>query len=118
MNPTPPGRVACRRFYYVFGMNPSAIGRARLIVSTRLIEPLKESPQHAAVIERKIGALQKCHARSARFYALKHSYGHLENIRDEEKMKSSGANWHDYVLKSGKLLGRARNSEETLHDAA
>ena len=55
------------------GMNPSAIATAQLMVSNRLIEPLSKWLQHAAVIERKIGAIQKCHARSARFYPLKHS---------------------------------------------
>ena len=82
-------------------MNPRAIGAAQLIVCNRLIEPRRGWTQHPAVIEYKIGAIQKCHARLARFYTLKCS-----------------AHCGDYVLKSGKLLGRARNSEETLRDAA
>jgi hypothetical protein len=55
------------------------------VVSNLLVEPLKELPQHAAVMENKIGSLQKCHARSARLHAFKHSSGRLENIRDEEQ---------------------------------
>jgi len=90
------------------GMNPRAIGTAQFMVSNLLVEPLKELPQHAAVIENKIGFLQKCHARSARLHAFKHSSGRLEITGDEEQMKSSGANCCDYVLKTGKLLGSAQ----------
>ena len=36
----------------------------------------------AAIIEREIGALQKRHARTARFYTLKHSAGRLQITRD------------------------------------
>ena len=61
--------------------------------------------KRASVIERKIGALQKRHARTARFYTLKHSAGRLEVIRDEEKMKSAIAQCGDYVLKTDKTLG-------------
>lgn len=61
--------------------------------------------KRAAVIERKIGALQKRHARTARFYTLKHNAGQLEITRDEEKMKSAVAQCGDYVLKTDKSLG-------------
>ena len=60
--------------------------------------------KRAAVIERKIGALQKRHARTARFYTLKHSSGRLEITRDEEKMKSAIAQCGDYVLKTDRSL--------------
>ena len=39
----------------------------------------------ARCLKRKIGAIQKCHARLARFYTLKHSAWRLEIIRAEEK---------------------------------
>gem|GEM_PF-3496343 len=45
--------------------------------SNRLVEPLSRWTQHAAVIEHKIRALQKCHARSARFYAFEQSAARL-----------------------------------------
>ena len=61
--------------------------------------------KRAAVIERKIGALQKRHARTARFYTLKHNAGQLEITRDEEKMKGAVAQCGDYVLKTDKSLG-------------
>jgi transposase len=61
--------------------------------------------KRAAVIERKIGALQKRHARTARLYTLKHNAGQLEITRDEEKMKSAVAQCGDYVLKTDKSLG-------------
>ncbi len=61
--------------------------------------------KRAAIIERKIGALQKRHARTARFYTLKHTAGRLEITRDDEKMKSSVAQCGDYVLKTDKSLG-------------
>jgi transposase len=61
--------------------------------------------KRAAVIERKIGALQKRHARTARFYNLKHNAGQLEITRDEEKMKGAVAQCGDYVLKTDKSLG-------------
>ena len=61
--------------------------------------------KRAAVIERKIGALQKRHARTARFYTLKHNAGRLEITRDEAKMKSAVAQCGDYVLKTDKSLG-------------
>jgi transposase len=64
--------------------------------------------KRAAVIERKIGALQKRHARTARFYTLKHSAGRLEISRDEEKMKSAVAQCGDYVLKTDKSLEAAQ----------
>ena len=60
--------------------------------------------KRAAVIERKIGALQKRHARTARFYTLRHSAGRLEITRDEEKMKSAVSQCGDYVLKTDKSL--------------
>jgi hypothetical protein len=74
------------------GMNPRAIGAAQLMVSSRLIEPLNNGPQHAAVMRCKIGTLEKRHARTARLYALKHSSRHLEINGDEEKMKSAAPN--------------------------
>jgi hypothetical protein len=43
--------------------------------------------KRAAVIERKIGALQKRHARTARFYTLKHQARGLVITREEDKMK-------------------------------
>ena len=61
--------------------------------------------KRAAVIERKIGALQKRHARTARFYTFKHNAGQLEITRDEEKMKGAVAQCGDYVLKTDKSLG-------------
>jgi transposase len=60
--------------------------------------------KRAAVIERKIGALQKRQARTARFYTLKHNAGRLEITRDEDKMKSAIAQCGDYVLKTDKSL--------------
>ena len=60
--------------------------------------------KRAAVIERKIGALQKRHARTARFYTLKHNAGRLEITRDEDKMKSAIAQCGDYVLRTDKSL--------------
>jgi len=60
--------------------------------------------KRSAVIERKIGALQKRHARTARFYTLKHNAGRLEITRDEDKMKSAIAQCGDYVLKTDKSL--------------
>jgi len=61
--------------------------------------------KRAAIIERKIGALQKRHARTARFYTLKIAAGRLEITRDEEKMHSAVAQCGDYVLKTDKSLG-------------
>jgi transposase len=61
--------------------------------------------KRAAIIERKIGALQKRHARTARFYTLKHTAGRLEITRDDEKKKSAVAQCGDYVLKTDKSLG-------------
>ena len=61
--------------------------------------------KRAAVIERKIGALQKRHARTARFYTLKHNAGQFEITRDEEKMKGAVAQCGHYVLKTDKSLG-------------
>jgi transposase len=61
--------------------------------------------KRTAIIERKIGALQKRHARTARFYTLKHNAGRLEITRDEEKMKRAVAQCGDYVLKTDKRLG-------------
>ena len=61
--------------------------------------------KRAAIIERKIGALQKRHARTARFYNLKHNAGRFEITRDEEKMKGAAAQCGDYVLKTDKSLG-------------
>jgi len=58
-------------------MNPRAIGAAQLMVSNCLAETLSRWTRHAAVIEHKIGALQKCHARSARFYAFEQSAARL-----------------------------------------
>jgi hypothetical protein len=90
------------------GMNPRAIGTAQFMVSNLLVEPLSRWTQHAAVIEHKFGALQKCNASSARLHTFKHSSERLEITGDEEQMKSSGANCCDYVLKTGKLLGSAQ----------
>jgi transposase len=59
----------------------------------------------AAALERKIGALQKRHARTARFYTLTPNAGRLEITRDEEKMKGAVAQCGDYVLKTDKSLG-------------
>jgi hypothetical protein len=67
------------------GMNPRAIGTAQFMVSNLLVEPLSRWTQHAAVIEHKFGVLQKCHARSARLHAFKHSFGRLEITGDEEQ---------------------------------
>ena len=64
--------------------------------------------KRAAIIERKIGALQKRHARTARFYTLKHSAGRLEITRDDEKMKSVLAQCGDSVLNADKGLGAAQ----------
>jgi len=60
--------------------------------------------KRSAVIERKIGALQKRHARTARFYTLKHNAGRLEITRDEDKVKNAIAQCGDYVLKTDKSL--------------
>jgi hypothetical protein len=70
-------------------MNPRALGTSPEHGFQRLIEPLSRWTQHTAVIENKIGFLQKCHARSARLHAFKHSSGRLEITGDEEQMKSS-----------------------------
>ena len=64
--------------------------------------------KRAAIIERKIGALQKRHARTARFYTLKHSAGRLEITRDDEKMKSVLAQCGDSVLNADMGLGAAQ----------
>jgi hypothetical protein len=47
-------------------MNSIAIGTAQFMVSNRLVEPRSGWTQHAAVMENKIGALQKRHDRTAR----------------------------------------------------
>ena len=60
--------------------------------------------KRATIIERKIGALQKRHARTSRFYTLKHTAGRLEITRDEEKRKALLAQCGDYVLKTDKSL--------------
>lgn len=60
--------------------------------------------KRAPIIERKIGALQKRHARTARFYTLKLDAGRLKMIRNEEKMQSAIAQCGDYVLKTDKAL--------------
>lgn len=60
--------------------------------------------KRATIIERKIGALQKRHARTARFYTLKLDAGRLKIIRNEEKMQSAIAQCGDYVLKTDKAL--------------
>jgi transposase len=57
------------------------------------------------LIERKIGELQKKHARVRRFYTLKHSGGQLEVVRDEEKMTQALDLCGDYVLKTDQTLG-------------
>ena len=64
--------------------------------------------KRAAIIEHKIGALQKRHARTDRFYTLKHNAGRLQITRDEEKMKSALAHCGDSVLKTDKSLVAAQ----------
>ena len=82
-----------------------ALAGFKRLISVIKYQELMPDPFDAAVIERKIGALQKRHARTARFYTLKHSAGRLEITRDEEKMKNALAQCGDYVLKTDKSLG-------------
>jgi transposase len=63
--------------------------------------------KNPAIIERKIGALQKKHPRVQRFYKIEHRAGTLEATRDEAKMESALELCGDYVLKTDKDMGAA-----------
>ena len=58
----------------------------------------------SALIERKIGALQKKHPRIQRFYTLSHVEGELLAVRSHEKMEEAINLCGDYVLKTDKTL--------------
>jgi hypothetical protein len=55
-----------------------------------------------AIIERKIGTLQKKHPRVQRFYKIEHSGSTLEATRDDAKMEGALELCGDYVLKTDK----------------
>lgn len=58
----------------------------------------------AALIERKIGALQKKHPRIQRFYTLNHENGELVAVRNNDKLEEAINLCGDYVLKTDKVL--------------
>jgi transposase len=60
--------------------------------------------KQGAIIERKIGSLQKKHPRIQRFYTLSHREGTLTAVRDEPKMQGEIELCGDYVLKTDKTL--------------
>jgi len=74
-------------------------------LAAALGKSIKKGVFKRAVIERKIGALQKRLSRTARFYTLKHNAGRLKITRDEDKMKNAIAQCGDYVLKTDKSPG-------------
>jgi len=57
-----------------------------------------------AVIERRIGGLQKKHPRVARFYTLTHENGTLSATRDDEKHRHANDLCGDYVLKTDQSM--------------
>jgi len=60
-----------------------------------------------AIIERKIGSLQKKHPRVQRFYKIEHCGGTLEATRDDVKMEGALDLCGDYVLKTDKDMDAA-----------
>ena len=72
---------------------------------TALGERIKEGRlKKAALIERKIGALQKKHPRIQRFYSLSHAEGELLAVRNHDKMEEAINLCGDYILKTDKAL--------------
>ena len=60
--------------------------------------------KQAALIERKIGSLQKKHPRIQRFYTISYHNGELSAVRNEDKVEEAISLCGDYVLKTDKAL--------------
>ena len=79
---------------------------ARFLADVKALgERIKEGRlKKAALIERKIGALQKKHPRIQRFYSLSHAEGELLAVRNHDKMEEAINLCGDYILKTDKAL--------------
>ena len=82
---------------------------ARFLADVKALEGRiqKGRLKKAGLIERKIGALQKKHPRSQRFYTLSHENGKLLAVRNHDKMEEALQLCGDYVLKTDKTLPAA-----------